>query len=551
MDQQGNGRVIHRPDGSIIWEPLPDSSTPGSQPPNVKRGALSALDMAAQVTLAVAGATALLSSVQHVEKAYERNSALSCGQLTRIVTQSVTATVAGALTGSVLGPIHAVGCIARTLVRPALAGVLLHRGVVWVMKRTAGVAALLRALQSGDFVKQLEALRTIIARATRSEAFRKEFGSFSGIEMIIRMLTDALGHAAHAAAVPGLLPPGSEAGAAAAGSPLLLLLIQALEALLRSNENKDATVNAGGVAVLLRLLSCTAASALPVPTAASFRSLPATASPSTSSSGSISPAASRSSSAHLQQQQQARDQLVTAAAAAAAAVSPAPTAATSSSAAACLVPAGSRLVSLTLLCLSHVMTHPLAQDAIREAGGLPLLVDLAARGGPASTTTAQAVAILQALALDPAAKEAIGSAGGVEVLLDIIRAAPVKSQVHGDAVTALHTLLRGNPTNQRCLAGLPGSAAVLQAALTQQGPFWQPCKADLHALLNVLSRFPSSEACHVGQQEAGALALTPAPLPALPIGSGLTTPRSPATTPAFYTPAPPSTANYSLPTTAA
>lgn len=157
-----------------------------------------------------------------------------------------------------------------------------------------------------------------------------------------------------------------------------------------------------------------------------------------------------------------------------------------------------------LTALGRLADHPLAQDAIREAGGLSRLVEMLST---ASSTTAAAtlgsrlaegsvlssVGLLQALALDPANKAAIGAAGGVASLLEVIKTAEAKSEVQSEAVVALHNLLRGNPDNQRALAVIPAATEVLREGLAGYGPCWHPVKADLHALLNVLARLQGAQ----------------------------------------------------------
>ena len=61
-------------------------------------------------------------------------------------------------------------------------------------------------------------------------------------------------------------------------------------------------------------------------------------------------------------------------------------------------------------------------------------------------------------------------------------------QVHTEAVSALHTLVRGSFDNQLSLAQLPDAFQHLREALTGLGPSWHASKAEINALLNILSR---------------------------------------------------------------
>ena len=66
---------------------------------------------------------------------------------------------------------------------------------------------------------------------------------------------------------------------------------------------------------------------------------------------------------------------------------------------------------------------------------------------------------------------------------------PLVLQVQTDAAVTLHKLLRGSPNNQLALAHAAGSFAQLQAAHAALGGSWQPCKAELQAVMTVLSRW--------------------------------------------------------------
>ncbi len=70
----------------------------------------------------------------------------------------------------------------------------------------------------------------------------------------------------------------------------------------------------------------------------------------------------------------------------------------------------------------------------------------------------------------------------------LTRSPPFPFQVHCEAVSALHALVRGSFDNQLSLAQLPDAFLHLRSSLVGLGSFWHPCKRDLHALLNILSR---------------------------------------------------------------
>lgn len=61
-------------------------------------------------------------------------------------------------------------------------------------------------------------------------------------------------------------------------------------------------------------------------------------------------------------------------------------------------------------------------------------------------------------------------------------------QVKETAVTTLHVLVRGIPDHLSHLCAQPRAQPCLQAALNAYGPSWYPCKADMHCLLNLMSK---------------------------------------------------------------
>ncbi|KAI8466374.1 MAG: armadillo-type protein [Monoraphidium minutum] len=121
--------------------------------------------------------------------------------------------------------------------------------------------------------------------------------------------------------------------------------------------------------------------------------------------------------------------------------------------------------------LSGIAGNAVAQESICESGAVPLFVALLSDGASPAAQGA-AMAVVGALASGPAGQDEIARAGGVKEA----------------AVTALHALCRGAPHRAVALMAAPGAPGALQSALAAYGPCWYPCKADLHCLLNLLSK---------------------------------------------------------------
>ncbi|GAX74086.1 hypothetical protein CEUSTIGMA_g1536.t1 [Chlamydomonas eustigma] len=490
VDQQGSGRVVHKPDGTIVWEPLltrGSPSLPGKG--GVTAGRLSnALETAGWAVLAVSGVVASTSTIQQVHQAHRLGIPITSSQLTSAVAHTVASTLAGMITGTILGPVRAVTTVAAFMVRPVLGGLVLHQGVMWARRSLMGVMGLIRKLQSGNCMVQLEAVGAIITRALSSDKFRQEFCRFRGVELLLKMISEALVEAAGTSGVvPGVLPAGtgSATAAAATSSPLLQLLAKALEVLLRNQECRDSCITAGGVPVILKLLSCASAPVLNMgmstlsQTTYSKCSSP-THAQSSDSSDSISSkmyAATPRLAIHHEKVP------------------------------ATLASSAITLQELSMSCLSHLSTHPAAKDAIREAKGMPLIVSLlSSKSEPsAGHHIEQAMVLLQALAVDPRVKDDLGRAGAVPALLEVIISAGPQSPVHSDALVVLHSLLKGSRNNQLALAQVPGSFSQLRTVVAALGPSWLPCKSDIHGLLTVLSRFPPDMPCHVLQEDPASL----------------------------------------------
>lgn len=162
------------------------------------------------------------------------------------------------------------------------------------------------------------------------------------------------------------------------------------------------------------------------------------------------------------------------------------------------------VASQALACLYHLAPHPAARDAIRASSSLPVVVGFISKQSVPDQHTCQAIKLVQAMAVESAAKDAIGLAGGVSALVDVVRTSAPKSQVQADAVAALYALMRGSPSNQLTLAHISGSFAQLNACHSALGSSWQSSKAELQALLSILSRFPASLPCHALPENEGA-----------------------------------------------
>ncbi|KAG2496723.1 hypothetical protein HYH03_005136 [Edaphochlamys debaryana] len=237
IDHQGAGKVVHKPDGTVVWEPAPESADGAG-----RRGPAGPLDLVKQA-LAVSGAVVVASSaaagmlaVHHHVGAATRNpynvQRLTTRQLTTAVAHTVTAYVAGTATGMVVGPLLAVRTVGGALLRPLLLGVALQQGVTRLARWRSGVAGMVRRLQSPDPARVLAALRDIIAAAKKlSPRFAKEFHRLAGVEALLQRLSLAL-----------------------PDCPLLHLIVQALAELCKDDDCRDAMVAAGGVPRLVALL---------------------------------------------------------------------------------------------------------------------------------------------------------------------------------------------------------------------------------------------------------------------------------------------------------
>lgn len=235
IDHQGAGKVVHKPDGTVVWEPAPAVIHGGPAHRTPSEGAIMVATFAGM--LLTAGSMYLGFDVAgtEIENARKKDTCLSTRQLTKIVGNTVAATMAGMISGMTLGPVLAVRSVAGVLLRPALVGFAVHQGFGLIKRWRAGVVGIIRKLQSADMGKVLEALRSIIASASRNPRFANEFNRLAGVEVLLQRLSE-------------MLPD----------SPLLHMLAHALEELLKASQDaRTSLVAAGGVPRLVALLSHT------------------------------------------------------------------------------------------------------------------------------------------------------------------------------------------------------------------------------------------------------------------------------------------------------
>ncbi len=76
--------------------------------------------------------------------------------------------------GTVLAPVRAACLVLQKVAVPALGVAVLHKCSMWLRRRFKGVVGILQALESGDMIRQLEALERLIISAS-NDAFVTEF----------------------------------------------------------------------------------------------------------------------------------------------------------------------------------------------------------------------------------------------------------------------------------------------------------------------------------------------------------------------------------------
>ncbi|GIL83644.1 hypothetical protein Vretimale_10440 [Volvox reticuliferus] len=452
IDHQGAGKVVHKPDGTVVWEPAPECADGGAARNGNRSNytwddvimVLGAMFSALSFGSGLVGLTEAMSAAEAAARAGQPCQ-LTTRAVAEVVARYVTGSVAGLATGMVLGPVVAVRTVAGALARPALVGFLLHQGITRIARWRSGVAGWLRKLQSGDTSKVLEALRAIIAAAQRNPRFAREFDKLKGIEVLLQRL---------AAALPDC--------------PILHLIAQALAELCRDPECRASLVAAGGVPRLVALLQN------PNPVVSGF------------GLSALAQLADNALAVEAIRESGGLNRLVELTAAAVPSMPTNPTAATTTTAAINPVMVLAKDQSVVL---SAVQQPGNAAVVTARPSRIPVPV-LTTAGGAYNRRAVllPAVKLLQALSFDPASKAAIGAAGGIPALLDVVARSESRSETQSEAIAALHSCLRGCADNQRILAALPQASEVLRAALAGFGPCWHTAKGDLHTMLNVLAR---------------------------------------------------------------
>eukprot|EP00798_Chlamydomonas_sp_ICE-L_P004102 gene4102-14203_t len=490
-----------------------------------------------------AGAIAVMSTaVARMDAADKNGEKVSAKSLSMTVAQVVSCTMAGTLTGSVLGPLQAVRMVGAVAARPLLAAFVVHRGVRVLKGRCRGTSGCIKKLQSGDVSQQIVAVRHVQTQANRGEKFKKEFDNFGDVSQqmvavrhvqtqanrgekfrkefdnlgdvsqqmvaLRHVLTQANGGeksgkdnlgdvSQQMVAVRHVLAQanrGEKSGKDNLGdvSQQMVAVRHVLAQANRGEKFRKEFDSLGGIQQLLKILT-DAVNQLQMGTPLALVILHALEA--------------------LLKSHECKDSFVAAGgvttltsmlrgcrSVGSSIYCPSDSAPMTS-----LVP-----VEAVLAVLSHLSDHPLAQDAMREAGALPALLELAATGKYDANASLQSVKLLQSLALDPFNKQLLGQAG-VRTLLSVIQSSEPKSELQAEAVTCLHTIVRGNYDNQSYLAHSPSAALSLGSVMKAMGPCYASYKPDLHALLNILARFPN-EACH---SPSSSPADYPAPAPPL------------------------------------
>ncbi|GLI64357.1 hypothetical protein VaNZ11_007598 [Volvox africanus] len=450
IDHQGAaGKVVHKPDGTVIWEPAPECDDVGGRR---NKEWLDAAMLGVGTMLLymgyLSGGLGVIQGIEAVEVATRaaRPNHLTTRVVTEIMYRNVAGCFAGVITGLVMGPVLAARSVAGALARPALVGFLLHQGVTRITRWRSGVSGLLRKLQSRDSSKVLEALRAIIAALRRNPRFAREFDKLKGVEVLLQRL---------AAMMPDC--------------PILHLIAQALAELCKDQECRASLVAAGGVPRLVALLQN------PNPVVSGF------------GLSALARLADNPLAVEAIRDSGGLNRLVELTAAAVPAMSSSAIVVTNP-----MVMGKDQSGAVTAVQQTSSAAVLTAQPSVIPVPVLPT----AGGAYDRRAVLLPAVKLLQALSLDPASKAAIGVAGGIPALLDVVARSEPRSETQSEAIAALHSSLRGCPDNQRTLAALPQASEVLRAALAGYGPCWHVAKGDLHAMLNVLARLQ-------GVQEAG------------------------------------------------
>lgn len=423
-------KFVHQADGSIVCEAMAggadvrvaDASVPVGSNARPLAGPLRELRNAAESTASVVmilgGSIGMVIAGNEVIDAFIEERPVEHQKIIRMVHEAVRSCVLGTLTGAVVAPASLLLGLVRVSLRPALLGLAVHGASRWVARHHIGAAAVLKKLQSGDIVRQLEALRQLIARLSTSGPFCAQFKKLAGVEVLLKMLEDILA--------------GVERGSSLLGGPQAALTVRALAELAKQGDAVNTMVDLGGIPLLLRAASC----GLGLSTGQV--AVPPSSPPAGSSAGMAEDAAAPGTPA-----------LVLHATAALARI------------------ASNHAVAQQMLaserCAAQLVVSLLEQSTARRVRG--------ATAEACDELRKYAVTLAQALALEPVGKSALGNAGGVEALSAALVLSSPWTLGQATAAAALHALVRGDVENQRRLAAAApaGLSAAINRALAAGG----------------------------------------------------------------------------------
>ncbi|KXZ53914.1 hypothetical protein GPECTOR_6g832 [Gonium pectorale] len=391
IDHQGAGKVMHKPDGTVVWEPAPQSNGDAAGG-RFNNGRTVLQDVALATGVGMVGLPAYIGLMSALVSA-DAAAKLTATELAGLVAHNVSGYVAGTVAGVIMGPLLAARLVVGVAARPALLFAVARAGVGAWRRWGGGVACLLRKLHSPDAARVLEALRAIIAAASRgSPRFAREFNRLKGMEALLSKLADAL-----------------------PDCPLLHLIAQALAELCKDQECRESLVAAGGVPRLVSLLqSPNPAVSVHGLAALGLLADNALAVEAIREAGGLTRLVELTAAAVAPTPAPAVSLTTPAAGgAASAAASAAPTAAAAAAKRATLMPAVKLLQALSL--------DPAGKAAIGAAGGVAALLEVVARSEPRSEAQSAAIGALhnalrgcpenqRALAALPAASEVLRGA---------------------------------------------------------------------------------------------------------------------------------------------
>jgi len=159
----------------------------------------------------------------------------------------------------------------------------------------------------------------------------------------------------------------------------------------------------------------------------------------------------------------------------------------------CLTHTSPEVVEGAAVVLGRIKDQPMAQQAMRECGGVPILASLMSPDSPASSSTRhQLLEVAGSLVRGDTAEEGAGElleAGMLEVLVELMGPEPLpRTQVKESAISLLHQVSRVQPTALTSLVNHPSAFDALLGAQSAYGSQWYPCKADLHCLVALVGK---------------------------------------------------------------